>query len=239
MKRLLAVLLLLVPATALAKPVVSDVRMSGDVTQARIDVVLSGAPQFHVFYLADPYRIVIDMPEVDWRAAPVAREQEMLVTGLRHGMPKAGISRLVLDLAAPARIASADYLTGKGTSQTRLRINLEAVSGASFRQAMAQPSASTTTSIWQSANTKQQGQSSISASTTGQPAASQAATATGPKQPLRDPLISSFDQDLVQREQEASRDSNLGFTTPDGYFVTYMHPPGSLFGAGVNVGTQF
>lgn len=238
MKRLLAVLLLLVPGTALARPVVSDVSLTGDATQASIDVVLSSAPQFHVFYLADPYRIVIDMPAVDWRATPLAAEQETLVTGLRHGVPKTGISRLVLDLAAPARVASADYLAGDGSTQTRLRINLEAVSATSFRQAMARPAAST--SIWASAtpaNAAPQGQSS--ASPAAQPAASQPATATGAKQVLRDPLLSNLDDNLLQREQQASRDSNLGFTSPDGYFVTYMHPPGSTFGAGVTVGTQF
>ena len=71
-------------------------------------------------------------------------------------------------------------------------------------------------------------------------AATQVASVQPTKQIYRQPLLTSADTELVEEAQQASRDNNgLGYTSPDGVFVTYMHPPGSLIGGGVMVGTSF
>src|SRR5260221_445290 len=231
MKHLLAVLMLLIPGSVLAAPVVTSVKLTADPDRAHLELVLSAATPLHVFYLDNPYRIVIDLQGTDWRAAPAAAVTDSLVTGLRHGQQTSRAARLVVDLAAPARIAAADYLAAPDATTTLLVVDLRQVSATSFRQAMTQSSRST---IWAaSAATKDSPEAAI------QPAAGPATGTATVKKPLPDPLLTNAYDDLIQREQEASRDSELGITSPDGYFITYMHPPGSLLGAGVTVGTQF
>ena len=261
MKRLLAVLLLLFPSAALARPMVSQADLSGSPDQARVELVLTGAPQFHVSYFANPYRIVIDMDAVDWRAAPIgAIAKTSLVTGLRYGVQKSGSSRLVLDLAAPARMASARYRSEKATNTTtgttHLILSLQAASAANFRQAMnrQQPSpqaidaaiAMTTAAGKPAARsaTKTAGQATIAASSGSQGNTTLGNTtvgdsATTAKEADCEPLLTNLDSATLQSEQSTSDSNGLGYASQDGYFVSYMHPPGSLLGAGVTIGTQF
>jgi N-acetylmuramoyl-L-alanine amidase len=241
MKRLLAVFMLLIPGPVLAAPVVSAVSLTAEPDSAHLELVLSAATPLHVFYLDNPYRIAIELQGTDWRAAPAPAAADSLVSGLRHGQQKSGAARLVVDLAAPARIATADYLASADATTTRLVIDLRQVTASSFRRAMA--SASRPTSWAASANAKAPTDKASPDKTAPeaaiQPAAGPATGTATAKKPLPDPLLTSAYDDLIQREQEASRDSELGITSPDGYFITYMHPPGSLLGAGVTVGTQF
>lgn len=269
MKRLLAVLLLLFPGSALAKPVISQADLSGTINQARVDLVLTGAPPFHLLYLSNPYRIAIDMDATDWHAAPVSSSAtEELVTGLRHGVQKTGVSRLVLDLSAPARISAARYHTDKD-AKTHLIIDLQAVSAANFQQAidrnqpaspmaecqtidqkpvmqktidgkMVEAAASMTTAAGGPSAAKAPQkiqQAKAKRSSTGQDNA--ANTVAKAKQAYPEPLLTSLDSDLAHAQQASSEDTLPGFSSPDGYYVSYMHPPGSLLGAGVTVGMQF
>jgi len=256
MKRLLAVLLLLFPGSALAKPMVSEADLSGTIDRARVELVLTGAPQFHVLYLANPYRIVIDMDALDWRAAPISSgSKDRLVTDLRYGVQKTGSSRLVLDLAAPARIATAHYHADKASAKTHLIIDLQAASTANFQQAMAhnQPSpkmaeakdieaaANMTTAAGKPSTAaqprKMQQQQAASPQTVNQAGGDTTVATKKPAYP--EPLLTSLDGELAHGQQSADQDEKPGFSSPDGYFVSYMHPPGALLGAGVTVGMQF
>src|SRR5690606_20981359 len=94
-------LTLLASATAppaAAAPAVDAVRFGNYPAKTRVVLDLSEAVSFTIFTLADPYRIVIDLPEVDWRlrsetAAPGGR-----ITGYRYGLFRPGQSRVVIDL---------------------------------------------------------------------------------------------------------------------------------------------
>lgn len=103
----------------------------------RVDV--PPAPQ--VFTLADPDRVVTDLPLTDWRiaAAPAAAG---LVRGVRWGLAAPGRSRLVVDLAAPAQVVSvAATPDGDGAALTlRLRGAAHAGAGAAHAASLA-PSA--------------------------------------------------------------------------------------------------
>jgi hypothetical protein len=250
MKRLLAVLLLLVPESALATPVVSEADLSGTADHAHVELVLTGAPQFHVLYLANPYRIAIDMDAIDWRAAPVSSSKTGLVTGLRYGVPKVGVSRLVLDLATPARIALAHYHTDQNSTKTRFTIDLQAVSAANFQQAMArsQPSPK----IVDGEAVEAAAAMTTAAGKPSTPAASrktqQATTSQGggdtkvdnpDKRPYPEPLMTSLSGDPTHNQQTSESDGKSGFGATDGYAISYMHPPGSLLGAGVTLEMQF
>jgi N-acetylmuramoyl-L-alanine amidase len=139
LRRLFLLLLLLVPVSAMAKPAVTDARVGTDGDTTRIELQLSGTPQFHSFYLPDPDRIVVDLDEVDWKVAAGHKLQGTgLVSALRYGLFKAGTSRVVIDLQQPAAIASI------GQQQSTLIIDLRPVSPADFTAAVRTGNAPTT-----------------------------------------------------------------------------------------------
>ncbi|MCK9992808.1 MAG: N-acetylmuramoyl-L-alanine amidase [Alphaproteobacteria bacterium] len=80
---------------------------------------LSGTLPYSIFTLADPYRIVIDLPEVEWSAKSRSANSNIgLVSGYRFGLFQPGNSRFVLDLAQPARIIR-NYYAEPGASQSK------------------------------------------------------------------------------------------------------------------------
>ena len=55
-------------------PVVTDARLGGDDTQTRFVMDLDRKIDLHVFTLADPYRVVLDIPQVRFQLPPKAGE---------------------------------------------------------------------------------------------------------------------------------------------------------------------
>ncbi|MEA2994051.1 MAG: N-acetylmuramoyl-L-alanine amidase, partial [Alphaproteobacteria bacterium] len=94
-----------VAAAAGAFPLATDFRIGGDETQTRFVVDLSSKVNLRAFALADPYRVVIDLPQVAFQLKPRAGDSGRgLVKAFRYGVVMAGGSRIVLDLTKPARI---------------------------------------------------------------------------------------------------------------------------------------
>lgn len=102
------------------------------------------------FPVADPARIIVDLPEVAFRidpgvglpAAPAgparhggAAEPEGLIKSFRFGQFAPGRSRIVIDLARPARVARIENETKQ--QMPRLVIDLEPTDSASFAAAVA------------------------------------------------------------------------------------------------------
>jgi N-acetylmuramoyl-L-alanine amidase len=106
MRRLVALALCLVLAgPGWAEGVVADVaRIVGDSADTTVSVRFDSPPVPETFHLADPDRIVVDLPQIEWRFAPPPAVG--LAAGLRFGLASPGRSRLVIDLAHPARIAT-------------------------------------------------------------------------------------------------------------------------------------
>ena len=108
-----ALLALAVPAVAAAAPVgasdgmpvVLDARVIGDEQRVRFVADLTQKVDIGVFTLADPYRIVIDLPEVHF-AMPedVGSTGRGLVSAFRYGLFAAGKSRIVIDISEPVSI---------------------------------------------------------------------------------------------------------------------------------------
>jgi len=127
----------LAAAPALGKPAVLDVRLGLHPGMTRVVLDLSAALDYRVFSLADPYRVVIDLTEVDWNL-PADRAPPGLgvVQALRFGLFAVGTSRVVLDVNAPVRVRRAELLAGDGAVPIRLVLDLEPVSEAVFREAL-------------------------------------------------------------------------------------------------------
>lgn len=116
----------------------SDIRLAGDDKQTRFVVDLDRSIAFRAFPLADPYRVVIDVPQVNFQLpAGTGGTGRGLVKAFRYGMVMPGSSRIVLDLAEPARIAQSYLVEAANDQPPRLVIELEQVDRASFMQSLA------------------------------------------------------------------------------------------------------
>jgi N-acetylmuramoyl-L-alanine amidase len=92
-------------AAAAEATAVRDIRIAahGDATRVVID--LNQRVSFRHLTLDQPPRLAIDLPEVAWKVPRINGARVTgLVTGLRFGRFRAGVSRIVLDLAQPFRI---------------------------------------------------------------------------------------------------------------------------------------
>ena len=128
-------------SAAFAKPTVTAARIGQHPDKTRFVMELTEAPAYQVFTLPDPFRVVIDLPELDWRlpAQQVPRKSGM-VKDLRFGKFSAGTSRVVLDVRNPVRVRNVHVLPPRGTTVTyRLVIDLEAISREAFLAADRQP----------------------------------------------------------------------------------------------------
>ena len=129
-----------IPSAAAASdfPVASDVRLAGDAKQTRFILDLDKTLQFRAFTLADPYRVVVDLPQVDFRLPDGAGTNGRgLVKAFRYGLVMPGGSRIVFDLTGPARISSSYVLDAANGQPPRLVLEFEEVDRAGFAQSMA------------------------------------------------------------------------------------------------------
>ncbi|MGH6764674.1 MAG: AMIN domain-containing protein, partial [Bradyrhizobium sp.] len=129
-----------IPSAAAASdfPVASDVRLAGDAKQTRFILDLDKTIQFRAFTLADPYRVVVDLPQVDFRLPNGSGTNGRgLVKAFRYGLVMPGGSRIVFDLTGPARISSSYVLDAANGQAPRLVLEFEEVDRAGFAQSMA------------------------------------------------------------------------------------------------------
>src|SRR5262250_300295 len=119
-------------------PVASDVRLGGDDTQTRLIVDLSQKVDIRAFTLANPYRVVLDMPQVTFQFPPKAGEVGRgLIKAFRFGLVMQGGSRMVIDLARPAQVDMAFVLGAANDQPARLVLHLTATDREAFMRAVA------------------------------------------------------------------------------------------------------
>jgi N-acetylmuramoyl-L-alanine amidase len=114
--------------TAMAQPVVSDVRLGQQPDATRLVLDLSESIEFSIFRLDQPYRLVIDLPSVGWALAPGIEASKLgVVKGFRYGRFDFQTSRIVVDMTGPVEIASAFMLPPQGNGNHRLVIDLRGI----------------------------------------------------------------------------------------------------------------
>jgi N-acetylmuramoyl-L-alanine amidase len=125
------------PAAAPEFPIASDVRLAGDSRQTRFVLDLDKSIPFRAFALADPYRVVVDIPQVSFRLpAGVGTAGRGLIKAFRYGLVMPGGSRIVFDLTGPARIANSYLLDAANGQPPRLVVELEQVDRTTFVQSL-------------------------------------------------------------------------------------------------------
>jgi N-acetylmuramoyl-L-alanine amidase len=126
------------PAAASNFPIASDARLAGDAKQTRFILDLDKAIQFRAFALADPYRVIVDLPQVSFQLpAGVGAAGRGLVKSFRYGLVMPGGSRIVFDLTGPAKIAKSYVLEAANGQPPRLVFEFEEVDRTAFVQSLA------------------------------------------------------------------------------------------------------
>jgi N-acetylmuramoyl-L-alanine amidase len=121
-------------------PIASDARLAGDAKQTRFVLDLDKSIKFHAFTLTDPYRLVVDIPQVSFRLpAGTGATGRGLVKAFRYGLVMPGGSRIVFDLTGPAKVTSSSMLDAANGQPPRLVLELEETDAAGFTQSLADP----------------------------------------------------------------------------------------------------
>lgn len=126
------------PVSASNFPVASEARLAGDAQQTRFVLDLDKTIAFRAFTLADPYRVIVDIPQVSFQlAAGTGTAGRGLIKAFRYGLVMPGGSRIVFDLTGPARIANASVLDAANGQPPRLVLEFAEVDRATFVQSLA------------------------------------------------------------------------------------------------------
>ena len=116
-------------------PIASDVRVAGDARQTRFVLDLDRKVELRAFTLADPYRVVVDLPQMTFQLRDGAGDTKRgLIKAFRYGLVMAGGSRLVFDLSGPAKIEKAHVVDAANGQPARLVLELGAVDRTTFVQ---------------------------------------------------------------------------------------------------------
>ena len=126
-----------VAAPAPVFPVASEARLAGDDKQTRFVLELDRKVDLRAFALADPYRVVVDVPQVDFQLPPqTGQAGRGLIKAFRYGLVMPGGSRIVMDLTRPAAIEKAYVVEAANGQPPKLVVELTATDRASFMRTL-------------------------------------------------------------------------------------------------------
>ena len=114
-------------------PMVIGLKLGESAARSRFIVELSDPVEVRVFTLTNPNRVVIDMPDVQWRMPDAARPSgKGAVKSYRYGQFRKGNSRFIVDLNAPVKVGAPQMLSPEGGSGFRLVLDLTPTTAAEF-----------------------------------------------------------------------------------------------------------
>ena len=128
-----AALSTIMPEPAVAKPTASGVRIAEHADKTRFVIDLSEKVDFRLFTLQNPYRVVIDLPEMAWEVGSKGlRKKRGVISNFRYGLFIPGTSRLVIDVTGPVVVKNAFILPPSGRYSHRFVIDLAKTDAAIF-----------------------------------------------------------------------------------------------------------
>jgi N-acetylmuramoyl-L-alanine amidase len=126
------------PADRQPFPIATDFRLGGDAKQTRFVIDLTRKVELRAFTLADPYRVVIDLPQVTFQLPARAGDAGRgLIKAFRYGLVMPGGSRMVIDVTGPVRVEKAFVIDPSDSQPARLVLDLAAVDRDTFLRASA------------------------------------------------------------------------------------------------------
>ena len=129
------------PAGAVDTPpekplLVFSARIAGDDARTRLILDFDRKPEFEVHYVANPYRIVIDLPATGFGMKPEEFSARGIFTDIRYGTMAAGRARIVLTAERPVGIVLAEVQEEEGAASFRLVIDTAIVTDQAFHDLM-------------------------------------------------------------------------------------------------------
>ena len=124
------------PAPASAPLLAFSARVAGDDARTRLVIDFDRKPEFEVHYVANPYRVLIDLPETDFGIKAEEMEARGIISDIRYGTMAAGRSRIVLTAARPIGVVLAKVQEEKGATTYRLVIDTAIVTDQAFQEKM-------------------------------------------------------------------------------------------------------
>ena len=113
--------------------IAQNARLAGTTDRTTFVIDLTRGVTAEVFTLANPYRVVVDMPEVAFNLpVDAGRRGTGLVKAYRYGLFAEGKARIVLDAAGPVRIEKAAMTAPAGGGPLTLEIAILATSEENF-----------------------------------------------------------------------------------------------------------
>jgi N-acetylmuramoyl-L-alanine amidase len=120
-------------ASAAELPSASAARVVGDGKKTRFVADISEALSFSVYVVPDPYRVIIDMPEVSFDLAEGSgRKVRGLVREYRYGVLERGRARIVLDTDGPVLIDKSFVVKPEDGQPARIVVDLVKTSREAF-----------------------------------------------------------------------------------------------------------
>jgi N-acetylmuramoyl-L-alanine amidase len=121
-----------------AVPAASEARLAGDDKQTRLVIDLTRKIDVRAFTIADPYRVVIDIPQVNFQFPTKTGEHGRgIVKAFRFGLVMKGRSRIVIDVTGPVRVSRAFVVDPAEGQPARLVVDLAPVDRETFLRAAA------------------------------------------------------------------------------------------------------
>ena len=114
---------------------VTNVRIGVHGEKTRIVLDTNEKFSYRVFLLSNPYRVVIDLPKISWRA-PFQRLKKPrgAIANYRFGLFRPGNSRVVVDVTGPVKVVRHAFLAGRGKNPSRFFLDLKPVDAETFEQ---------------------------------------------------------------------------------------------------------
>jgi N-acetylmuramoyl-L-alanine amidase len=126
------------PPGAIVFPVAKAARLAGDRKQTRLVIDLDQKVDMRAFTLPNPYRVVIDLPQINFQLPKKAGERGRgLIKAFRYGLVMPGGSRVVVDTTGPVRVERAFVRAPAAGLPARLVLDLSAVDRETFLRAAA------------------------------------------------------------------------------------------------------
>ena len=131
---LITVFISLFSSPIFSKTQVNNIRFGEHADKTRIVIEVNNKINFSAFLLANPTRLVVDLPTVTWNLPEDVESRNYgFIKSYRFGLFKKGVSRLVFDLSTTVRLVSSFALDRDGTSNMfRLVLDLERISAEEF-----------------------------------------------------------------------------------------------------------
>jgi len=116
-----------------AAPLMIDARLVGDQKRTRFIADLTANIDIAVFTLADPYRVVVDMPELRFGLPDSAgSDGRGMISAYRYGQISHGKSRIVLDVTGPVAIDKSFVVPPTDNQPARLVVDVVPATRAAF-----------------------------------------------------------------------------------------------------------